>query len=138
MEPLDAQVQILDAAMNVTASQTIPSQSTIAPWTFNFDNVIGRYIRIWKDGSGELNLVQVEVFGTEDPVNPSNLALGPIVHASQLRTCAKGADSDGMASRAIDGDTSGKFGAYTCTCKSDTEYENGGWSTSTQRRTLIK
>lgn len=120
--PLEAYVQVLDASMGVVASQllSIPPSSG---WTVSFEvGVLGRYVRIWSSSPGALKLSEVAVAGVVDLRSPSNLAMGPNAVATQSSTCAYGSDSDGVASRAVDGVTDGGPGQYTYTCNVEGEY----------------
>jgi hypothetical protein len=77
---------------------------------------VGRYVRVLKQGSGLVALAEVQVFGRPAPPDsPSatNLALGQ--PATQSSTAA-----GGVASRAVDGNTNGNFGAQSVT------HTNGG------------
>jgi len=69
-------------------------------------NTTGRYVRIQRQGVGVMSLAEVEVFGREAPV--VNLALDGV--ATQPSTA-----HGGVASRAIDGNTDGNYGAGSVT-----------------------
>jgi len=60
-----SEVQILDDQGAIVASQ--PIQGTLSVYTFDFDNVIGRSVRI-KKSQGVLNIAEVEVMGWSEPI----------------------------------------------------------------------
>jgi len=60
-----SEVQILDDQGTVVASQRV--QGALPVYTFDFDDVIGRSVRIQKS-QGVLNIAEVEVMGWSEPV----------------------------------------------------------------------
>ena len=56
-----ADIQILNDEGTVVSSQ--PIQGALSVYTFDFNNVAGRSVRIQKTGSGALNIAEVEVMG---------------------------------------------------------------------------
>eukprot|EP00986_Skeletonema_menzelii_P013267 scaffold7614_cov147-Skeletonema_menzelii.AAC.2 len=63
---LNSNVEILDDAYNVVATQSIGSELQ-AVYTFDFGGVQGRFVRVIKTGNGNLNIAEVEVMGTSSP-----------------------------------------------------------------------
>ncbi len=59
----DSQVQILDNSMNVVETRAIASGDSSAKYELDFGFAVGRYVRVFKNGSGTLNLAEVEVMG---------------------------------------------------------------------------
>ena len=73
----DSQVQILDENSVVVAYQTIPAGASASSFQFYFDNVMGRYVRVRKNGYGDLQIAEVQVFGwlmTKSPSSSPSLA----------------------------------------------------------------
>lgn len=117
-----SRVEVLDGNMNTVFSEELPGGSNEASWTFNFDTpVVGRFMRIQTYlCNSHVAIAEVVVIGFP---TKWNVARSPFAVASQSSTCAYGNDSVAVASRAIDGDTSGVFGSYTYTCQSNTKYQ---------------
>lgn len=122
----DTQLQILDENGEVVASQ--PISGTELVYTFEFNGVVGRSVRVYKTVYGSLNIAEVEVRGTstmyptsspttsKPTVYVPNLALAEGAIATQSTTC-----HGGVASRAIDGNTDGLWqnGSVQHTCNED-------------------
>ena len=63
---LNSNVEILDDAYDVVATQSIGSELQ-AVYTFDFGGVQGRFVRVIKTDAGNLNIAEVEVMGTSSP-----------------------------------------------------------------------
>ena len=59
----DSQIQILDNTMNVVETRTIASGDASPKYELDFGFAEGRFVRVIKNGSGTLNLAEVEVMG---------------------------------------------------------------------------
>ena len=57
-----AEVQILDDEGTVVASQ--PIQGVLSVYTFDFDNVVGRSVRVLKPEYGNMQFAEVRVLGS--------------------------------------------------------------------------
>jgi len=110
---INTEVQILDEQGTVIDSKPITTSSSI--YTFDFDNVVGRFIRVQKTVFGGFTIAEVMVMGwslTEDGLPPpTNIARQGT--ASQSSVCWGGGPN-----RAIDGNTNGMWGGnsvqHTC------------------------
>jgi len=102
---INTEVQILDEQGTVIDSKPITTSSSI--YTFDFDNVVGRFIRVQKTVFGGFTIAEVMVMGwslTEDGLPPpTNIARQGT--ASQSSVCWGGGPN-----RAIDGNTNGQWG----------------------------
>ena len=58
----NSEVQILDDSGAVIVSQPIAGSDLV--YTFEFDGVVGRSVRVYKYGSGSYNIAEVQVLGT--------------------------------------------------------------------------
>ena len=82
----DSQVQILDENKVVVAHQTIPAGASASSFQFYFDNVMGRYVRVRKNGYGDLQIAEVQVFGWSMTKSPSRSpSLAPTTATPTLR-----------------------------------------------------
>eukprot|EP00567_Pseudictyota_dubia_P002273 CAMPEP_0197467026 /NCGR_PEP_ID=MMETSP1175-20131217/65354_1 /TAXON_ID=1003142 /ORGANISM="Triceratium dubium, Strain CCMP147" /LENGTH=1931 /DNA_ID=CAMNT_0043003087 /DNA_START=99 /DNA_END=5894 /DNA_ORIENTATION=- len=122
---LDAHVQVLDDALNVVASELLTTAELHSEVTFA-RAAKGRYVRIWSNVRGSLQLSEVDIVGVEDPTNLQNIARGPDAAVSQSTTCSAGSRPPGVAELAIDGVTEGVDGQYTFTCNNVT-YPTGDY-----------
>ena len=59
----DSQVQVLDESKNVVASHSIGAGEVSPVYNFDFGNAGGRYIRVIKNGSGSVQVVEIVVMG---------------------------------------------------------------------------
>ncbi len=81
-------------------------------------NMQARYIMVRRDNSNFLSLAEVEVYGTlAPPPSTDHIAIGKPATQSSTRF-------NGVASRAVDGDTNGVYGAGSIT---HTDNETGWW-----------
>ncbi len=61
---VDAEVQVLSDSGEIVASQTVSGISVV--YEFDFDNMAGSSVRVWKDGVGRLNIAEIVVQGWSD------------------------------------------------------------------------
>ena len=57
----NSDIQILNDEGTVVSSQ--PIQGALSVYTFDFNNVAGRYVRVQKNVFGPLNIAEVKVMG---------------------------------------------------------------------------
>ncbi|KAL7542580.1 hypothetical protein ACHAXR_011906 [Thalassiosira sp. AJA248-18] len=94
----NSEVQILNDEGTVIASELIPAGAVSSVFHFDFDNVSGRYVRVYKPVFGELEIAEVKVMGwswtkspTISPISPSiapTISETPTIIPTQAPTVA--------------------------------------------------